>query len=100
VLEVVYLIFNEGYSATAGEDLIRPALCAEAQRLSRILVRLAPDDPEVFGLALMEIQASRLAARTGPDGSPVPLTEQNRARWDQLLIRRGSDGPRPGRGAR
>jgi RNA polymerase sigma factor (sigma-70 family) len=90
VLEVIYLIFNEGYAATAGEDLIRPALCAEAQRLGRILARLMPDEPEVSGLlALMEIQASRLNARTGPDGSPIPLTEQNRAGWNQLLIRRG-----------
>ena len=90
VLEVVYLIFNEGYAATAGGDLIRPALCAEARRLGRILAGVAPDEPEVFGLlALMEIQSSRLAARTAPDGSLVPLTEQNRARWDRLLIRRG-----------
>jgi RNA polymerase sigma factor (sigma-70 family) len=90
VLEVIYLLFNEGYSATAGGDLIRPALCAEAQRLGRILAGLAADEPEVFGLvALMDIQASRLPARTTPNGSAVPLTEQNRARWDQLLIRRG-----------
>jgi RNA polymerase sigma factor (sigma-70 family) len=90
VLEVLYLIFNEGYAATAGEELVRPALCAEAQRLGRILARLMPDEPEVFGLlALMELQASRLAARTGPDGAFVPITEQNRARWDRLLIRRG-----------
>lgn len=90
VLEVVYLIFNEGYAATAGEDLIRPSLCAEAQRLGRIIAGLAPNEPEVFGLlALMEIQASRLAARVAPDGSSVPITEQNRARWDRLLINRG-----------
>jgi RNA polymerase sigma factor (sigma-70 family) len=90
VLEVVYLIFNEGYAATAGEALIRPALCREAQRLGRILAGLAPEEPEVWGLlALMEIQASRLRARVAPDGASIPLTEQNRARWDQLLIRRG-----------
>lgn len=90
VLEVIYLLFNEGYSATAGDDVIRPALCAEAQRLGRILAGLAADEREVFGLvALMDIQASRLPARTTPNGSAVPLTEQNRARWDQLLIRRG-----------
>ncbi|MGA9581364.1 MAG: RNA polymerase sigma factor [Allosphingosinicella sp.] len=92
VLEVVYLIFNEGYAATAGEALVRPVLCAEAQRLGRILAGLLPNEPEVLGLlALMELQASRLAARTGPNGAFVPLTEQNRARWDRLLIRRGMD---------
>ncbi|HEX4742778.1 MAG TPA: sigma-70 family RNA polymerase sigma factor [Caulobacteraceae bacterium] len=92
VLEVIYLIFNEGYAATAGDDLIRPSLCLEAQRLGRMLAGLTPDDAEVFGLlALMEIQASRLAARVGPDGALVPLTEQDRKRWDQLLIRRGLD---------
>jgi RNA polymerase sigma factor (sigma-70 family) len=90
VLEVVYLIFNEGYSATAGDDWMRPALCADALRLGRVLARLAPREPEVHGLvALMEIQASRTAARTGPGGEPILLAEQNRARWDQLLIRRG-----------
>ncbi len=92
VLEVIYLIFNEGYAATAGDDLVRPDLCLEAQRLGRILAGLMPDDPEVLGLlALMEIQASRQKARTGPDGAFVPLTEQDRGRWDQLLIRRGLD---------
>jgi len=90
VLEVVYLIFNEGYAATAGDELVRPGLCLEAQRLGRMLAGLMPEDGEVLGLlALMEIQASRLPARIGPDGALVPLTEQNRARWDQLLIRRG-----------
>lgn len=90
VLEVIYLVFNEGYAATSGEDLIRPALCAEARRLGRILAGLMPDEPEVFGLlALMELQASRFAARLGPDGLPVPLTRQNRALWDRLLIRSG-----------
>ncbi|WP_147182018.1 MULTISPECIES: RNA polymerase sigma factor [Alphaproteobacteria] len=90
VLEVVYLIFNEGYAASAGEDAIRPQLCAEAMRLGRILADLAPDEPEVHGLlALMEIQSSRLIARNGPDGVPLTLETQNRARWDQLLIHRG-----------
>ncbi len=90
VLEVIYLIFNEGYAATAGDDLIRPDLCLEAQRLGRILAGLMPADAEVFGLlALMEIQASRHRARTGPDGAFIPLTEQDRARWDHLLIGRG-----------
>jgi RNA polymerase sigma factor (sigma-70 family) len=90
VLEVIYLIFNEGYAATAGDDLVRPSLCLEAQRLGRMLTGLMPEDAEVFGLlALMEIQASRLKARIGPDGALLTLTEQNRARWDQLMIRRG-----------
>ena len=90
VLEVIYLIFNEGYAATAGEDWIRPGLCEEALRLGRVLAELAPDEPEVHGLvALMEIQASRLRARVGPSGEPVLLLDQDRGRWDQLLIRRG-----------
>jgi RNA polymerase sigma factor (sigma-70 family) len=90
VLEVIYLVFNEGYSATAGDDWTRPELCQDALRLGRILAELAPDEPEVHGLAaLMEIQASRLGARIGPSGEPVLLLDQNRARWDQLLIRRG-----------
>jgi RNA polymerase sigma factor (sigma-70 family) len=90
VLEVIYLIFNEGYSATAGDDWMRPQLCEEALRLGRILAELAPSEPEVHGLvALMEIQASRLGARTTPSGEPILLLDQNRARWDQLLIRRG-----------
>ncbi|MGH7863991.1 MAG: RNA polymerase sigma factor [Candidatus Binataceae bacterium] len=90
VIEVIYLIFNEGYSATAGESWMRPALCEEALRLGRILAGLTPREPEVHGLiALLEIQASRMRARIGPAGEIVPLFEQNRARWDQLLIRRG-----------
>ena len=90
VLEVIYLVFNEGYAATAGDDWMRPALCEEALRLGRILAELAPMEPEVHGLvALMEVQASRTAARLGPSGEPVLLLDQNRARWDQLLIRRG-----------
>jgi len=90
VLEVIYLIFNEGYAATAGDDWMRPGLCEDALRLGRILAELAPGEPEVHGLvALMEIQASRSAARVGPSGEPILLLEQNRARWDQLLIRRG-----------
>jgi RNA polymerase sigma factor (sigma-70 family) len=90
VLEVIYLIFNEGYSATAGDDLMRPALCEEALRLGRILAELAPAEPEVHGLvALMEIQASRAAARVGLAGEPILLLDQDRSRWDQLLISRG-----------
>ncbi|HEX8829790.1 MAG TPA: sigma-70 family RNA polymerase sigma factor, partial [Longimicrobium sp.] len=90
VLGVIYLIFNEGYSATAGEDWTRPALCEDALRLGRILAEIAPREPEVHGLvALMEIQASRLAARAGPTGEPVLLLDQDRARWDHLLIHRG-----------
>jgi RNA polymerase sigma factor (sigma-70 family) len=90
VLEVIYLIFNEGYSATAGDDWMRPALCEDALRLGRILAELVPQEPEVHGLvALLEIQASRSRARVGPSGEPILLLDQNRARWDQLLIRRG-----------
>jgi RNA polymerase sigma factor (sigma-70 family) len=90
VLEVIYLIFNEGYSATAGDDWLRPGLCEEALRLGRILAGLAPKEPEVHGLvALMEIQASRSRARVGPGGEPVLLVDQDRARWDRLLIGRG-----------
>jgi RNA polymerase sigma-70 factor, ECF subfamily len=90
VLEVIYLIFNEGYTATAGGDWMRPALCDEALRVGRILAELAPQEPEVHGLvALMEIQQSRARARVGPKGEPILLLEQNRAHWDQLLIRRG-----------
>jgi RNA polymerase sigma factor (sigma-70 family) len=90
VLEVIYLVFNEGYSATAGDDWMRPTLCEEALRLGRILAELAPQEPEVHGLvALMEIQASRTAARLSPKGEPILLLDQDRSRWDQLLIRRG-----------
>ncbi len=90
VLQVIYLVFNEGYSATAGDDWLRPALCEDALRLGRILAELAPQESEVHGLvALMEIQASRFAARTGPSGEPILLPDQDRGRWDQLLIRRG-----------
>src|SRR5207249_2456207 len=90
VLEVVYLVFNEGYSATAGDEWMRPALCEEALRLGRILAELAPREPEVHGIvALMEIQASRAAARIGPSGEPILLLDQDRSRWDHLLVRRG-----------
>src|SRR5919202_5134781 len=90
VLEVIYLVFNEGYAATAGDDWIRPALCNDALRLGRMLAELTPTEPEVHGLvALMELQASRMRARAGPAGQPVLLLDQDRSRWDQLLIRRG-----------
>lgn len=90
VLEVIYLVFNEGYAATAGDDLVRPALCEDALRLARVLAGLMPKEPEVHGLAaLLEFQASRIPARTGPDGEPVLLADQNRAKWNRLLIRRG-----------
>jgi len=90
VLEVIYLVFNEGYSATSGDDWLRPALCEDALRLGRILAECAPEQAEVHGLvALMEIQASRSRARVGPGGEPILLLDQNRAQWDQLLIRRG-----------
>jgi RNA polymerase sigma factor (sigma-70 family) len=106
VLEVIYLIFNEGYSATAGDDWMRPALCEDAQRLGRVLAGLAPMEPEVHGLvALMEIQASRAAARVGPGGEPILLMDQDRRRWNQMLIQRGlaaldrAERLRPERGA-
>ncbi len=101
VLEVIYLVFNEGYAATAGDDLVRPALCEDALRLARILEALMPEEGEVHGLAaLLELQASRMTTRTGPDGGPVLLADQNRGRWNRMLIRRGlealvraGDGP-------
>jgi predicted RNA polymerase sigma factor len=90
VLEVIYLIFNEGYAATSGEDWMRPMLCQEAMRLGRMLAHLTPEEGEVHGLvALMELQASRFPARAGPDGEPILLLEQNRARWDTILVRHG-----------
>ncbi len=90
VLQVIYLVFNEGYAATSGDDWVRPALCEDALRLGRVLAGLVPDEPEVHGLvALMEIQGSRMRARTDPTGRPIPLFEQHRARWDRLLIDRG-----------
>jgi predicted RNA polymerase sigma factor len=92
VLEVIYLIFNEGYSATAGDDLVRPALCEDALRLARVLAGLMPKEPEVHGLvSLLEFQASRIPARTGPDGELVLLADQNRSKWNRMLIRRGME---------
>ncbi|MEV7561191.1 RNA polymerase sigma factor [Streptomyces sp. NPDC089795] len=91
VLEVIYLVFNEGYSATAGDDLVRPALCEDALRLARVLAALMPEEPEAHGLAaLLEFQASRITTRTGPDGEPVLLADQNRSRWNRMLIHRGA----------
>ncbi|MFE5534845.1 RNA polymerase sigma factor [Streptomyces sp. NPDC056492] len=91
VLEVIYLVFNEGYAATAGDDLVRPALCEDALRLARVLAALMPGEPEVHGLAaLLEFQASRIPARTGPDGEPVLLADQNRSKWNRMLIHRGA----------
>ncbi|MEU3061502.1 RNA polymerase sigma factor [Streptomyces subrutilus] len=95
VLEVIYLVFNEGHSATEGDDLVRPALCEDALRLVRVLAGLMPDEPEVHGLAaLLEFQASRIATRTGPDGAPVLLADQNRSRWNRMLIHRGVEALR------
>ena len=95
VLEVIYLIFNEGYSASAGDDWIRPALCEDALRLARVLAGLMPAEPEVHGLvALLEFQASRIDTRTGPDGEPVLLADQDRTRWNRMLIRRGAEALR------
>ncbi|MEV7831531.1 RNA polymerase sigma factor [Streptomyces subrutilus] len=95
VLEVIYLVFNEGHSATEGDDLVRPALCEDALRLARVLAGLMPDEPEVHGLAaLLEFQASRIATRTGPDGAPVLLADQNRSRWNRMLIHRGVEALR------